>query len=322
MAVWGAPTAHEDDAERAVRAALELVDAVRALGAGHPGARRRADRRGRGDARRARTRAWSRATSSTRRRRLQSVAPAGHRARRRGDAARDARARSPSSRPASTLLKGKAAPVAGVARAARRRRARRPRPGRRASRRRSSAATTSCGCSRTCSTRPSRERRVAARLDHGPGRHRQEPARLGVPQVRRRRRRDRLVARGPLARRTARASRSGRSARWSAARAGLLETRRRRRRPARGSPTIARRARPRRRPSGAGSSPRCWRCSASARRRPAARASCSAAWRTFFERLAAERRRRAPVRGPPLGRPGHARLHRPPARVEPRTSRS
>ncbi len=32
MAVWGAPTAHEDDAERAVRAALELVDAVKALG--------------------------------------------------------------------------------------------------------------------------------------------------------------------------------------------------------------------------------------------------------------------------------------------------
>ena len=32
MAVWGAPVAHEDDAERAVRAALELVGAVRALG--------------------------------------------------------------------------------------------------------------------------------------------------------------------------------------------------------------------------------------------------------------------------------------------------
>ena len=32
MAVWGAPTAHEDDAERAVRAGLELVDAVRSLG--------------------------------------------------------------------------------------------------------------------------------------------------------------------------------------------------------------------------------------------------------------------------------------------------
>src|SRR5438094_6946061 len=32
MAVWGAPTAHEDDAERAVRAGLELRQAVRALG--------------------------------------------------------------------------------------------------------------------------------------------------------------------------------------------------------------------------------------------------------------------------------------------------
>ena len=39
MAVWGAPVAHEDDAERAVRAALELVDAVAALG---PGDRRHA----------------------------------------------------------------------------------------------------------------------------------------------------------------------------------------------------------------------------------------------------------------------------------------
>ena len=34
MAVWGAPSTHEDDAERAVRAALELVDAVRSLGPG------------------------------------------------------------------------------------------------------------------------------------------------------------------------------------------------------------------------------------------------------------------------------------------------
>ncbi len=32
MAVWGAPTSQEDDAERAVRVALELVDAVHALG--------------------------------------------------------------------------------------------------------------------------------------------------------------------------------------------------------------------------------------------------------------------------------------------------
>jgi class 3 adenylate cyclase/tetratricopeptide (TPR) repeat protein len=34
MAVWGTPVAHEDDAERAVRAALELLDAVPALGTG------------------------------------------------------------------------------------------------------------------------------------------------------------------------------------------------------------------------------------------------------------------------------------------------
>ncbi len=34
MAVWGAPVAREDDAERAVRAGLDLVDAVRSLGSG------------------------------------------------------------------------------------------------------------------------------------------------------------------------------------------------------------------------------------------------------------------------------------------------
>jgi class 3 adenylate cyclase/tetratricopeptide (TPR) repeat protein len=34
MAVWGTPTAHEDDAERAVRAALDLLDAIPALAPG------------------------------------------------------------------------------------------------------------------------------------------------------------------------------------------------------------------------------------------------------------------------------------------------
>ncbi|HEY8799490.1 MAG TPA: adenylate/guanylate cyclase domain-containing protein, partial [Candidatus Limnocylindrales bacterium] len=39
MAVWGAPAAHEDDAERAVRAALELVAAVAKLRGAVPGRR-------------------------------------------------------------------------------------------------------------------------------------------------------------------------------------------------------------------------------------------------------------------------------------------
>lgn len=43
MAVWGAPVANEDDAERAVRAALDVVASVAALGeeTGHPGLRAR-----------------------------------------------------------------------------------------------------------------------------------------------------------------------------------------------------------------------------------------------------------------------------------------
>ena len=71
---------------------------------------------------------------------------------------------------------------------------------RRRSRRRSSAATRSCGCSRTCSTpRAAKDGRAWCRVI-GPGGHRQEPPRVGVPQVHRRPRRGRLVARRPLAR--------------------------------------------------------------------------------------------------------------------------
>ena len=70
MAVWGVPTAHEDDAERAVRAGLDLVQSVAAFGRirrgpGAGNARRCGDGRGRCDRRSDCTRAWSRATPST-----------------------------------------------------------------------------------------------------------------------------------------------------------------------------------------------------------------------------------------------------------------
>ncbi len=72
MAVWGAPIAQEDDAERAVRVALELVDAVHALGERTGIELERAsggrDRRGGGDDRARSARASWPATSSTPRR--------------------------------------------------------------------------------------------------------------------------------------------------------------------------------------------------------------------------------------------------------------
>ena len=60
----------------------------------------------------------------------------------------------------------------------------------------------------------------------------------------------------------------------------------------------------------------------SATRRAGGRDELFAAWRTFFERIADRARRRSRVRGPPLGRPGPARLHRPPPGVVDRNSRS
>ena len=67
MAVWGAPAATEGDAERAVRAALDLVAAVAEVGAEaeapvpvRSGGRR--DRRGRGDPGRPWARGWWPAT--------------------------------------------------------------------------------------------------------------------------------------------------------------------------------------------------------------------------------------------------------------------
>ena len=145
------PRAHEDDAERAVRAGLELVDAVQALG---PGIQARAgvltgeaavtlgaDDQG--------MVAGDLVNTASR---LQSAAPPGHGPRRRGDPASGVDGRSRSRQPASRRSRA---------------RRRRSRPGARCasspnaaaatgptrSRPRSSAATTSCACSRTSSTR-------------------------------------------------------------------------------------------------------------------------------------------------------------------------
>ena len=173
------PTRTTPSARSAPRSSSSTPSA--ALGPGHPGAGRRPDRRGRGHARRRRTRAWSPATSSTPRRGSSRSPPPGtvlvgeatHRAAAQRDRVRGGRR-------AGAQGQGRARRRRGGR--AGRRRARRPRPRRTRSRRRSSAATTSCACSRTCSTPPARERRPRLVSVIGPAGHRQEPPRLGVPR--------------------------------------------------------------------------------------------------------------------------------------------
>ena len=208
-----------------MRAALDLVAAVsRARRRDRePGARARA--RGCSRARpRSRSaqqgRAWSRATSSTPPRGSSRVAEPG-RSRRRVRRVARPRRRSSTKRPGSLELKGKAEPmplwralrvVAGVSGAR----------SRTDSRRRSSVATASSGCEGAL---PCERRRAkgASRLGHRHGRDRQVPARVGVLQVLRRARRDRLVAPRAAAWPTAKASRTGRWPRWCGCAAGIAE---------------------------------------------------------------------------------------------------
>ena len=130
--------------------------------------------------------------------RLQSVAPPGtvlvgeatHRAASRGDRLRGGR---------RAGAQGQDRPGPGLARPAGGRRARRPAAAPTCSSRRSSAATRSCGCSRSSLHATGRERRARLVSITGSGRDRQEPARLGAREVHRRARRDRLLAPRPLA---------------------------------------------------------------------------------------------------------------------------
>ena len=173
MAVWGTPTATEDDAERAVRAALDLVAAVSALGPGgrrrEPARpRRRADRRGGGDARRP-----GRGDGRGRSRQHGLAGPVGGRAgdgvRRRGDAPRhraDDRLRGRR----LVRAEGQGRTDAALAGAAGRLRRCAARSSRTVSRRRSSAATASCARSRICSTpAPRSRRRIWCRSPGSPG---------------------------------------------------------------------------------------------------------------------------------------------------------
>ena len=288
MAVWGAPIAHEDDAERAVRAGARAGG--RGRGRSAPGrtptwrACRRADRRGGGHASARPTRAWSPATSSTR--------PAGcSRSRAPGTVLvgeatyRAAAAPSRSRRPA-TDAQGQGRAGRRLAGAARRRRARRRRSERaargavRRPRRRAAPAQGPVPRDRA------RGAPAAAGLDH---RARPASARAGSPGSSRststassRPSTGTTAARPP----TARGSASGRSARWSAA--GPASPRARTTRPRRASSrATARRVRARRGRAALDRAAPAGRCSGS-RSAGASRSarSSSRAWRTFFERIA------------------------------------
>ena len=283
MAVWGTPVAQEDDAERAVRAgARPRRGGAGELDAGPPGARRRADRRGR-------RRPSARGPGHGRRRsRQHRVAdPVGGRA---GHASSSAR-RQARDRGGDRLrgrrrarAQGQGGAGAALARAARHRRRAAARSSRRASSRRSSGATASCGSSRSSSTPPPTSARAHSSRSIGDRRHRQVAPRLGVREVHRRARRARALAPRPLpglrrGRRVLGARRDGADARGDrrgrGPRLGGGEAPRDARpvRPRRG------RARLRRAAAGAPARPR-----GPAPRRTAR--TSSPAWRLFFERLA------------------------------------
>ena len=318
MAVFGAPVAHEDDPERAVRAALAIRDwAAPRTDGSRSGSRSHTGealvslgaRAGAGEGMAAGDVVNTAA-------RLQSAAPVDgilvgettYRATRARDRVRRA--------PSRSQAKGKAEPIAGLGGASQRRArfgvdvAQRPRT------RRSSAASASSPLLRDALGARAARARAAARHARRRARDRQEPARLRAVRsassarpelIAWRQGRSLPVRRGRHA--------SGRSARWS------------RRRPASSRPTRADEAEAKlaerstaglaSRRGATGSSATCGRSSGSAATPvPATAASeAFAAWRRFFEALAEQRPAGARLRGPALGRRRPARLRRPPRRL-------
>ncbi len=196
MAVWGTLIATEDDAERAVRAGLDLVAAVTALGEG-AGARELALRAGVVTGEAAVTLGAERqgmvagdlVNTASRR---QSAATPGRSwsARRRGAPRRRASPR----RSADARVEGQGGavpPLAGPRVTAGRGGA----PQSTSSRRRSSGATANC-CSRRTLPRDRGRAAGTPRGGDGDRRHRQVPPGLGVLEVHRGARRDRLVPSG------------------------------------------------------------------------------------------------------------------------------
>ena len=174
MAVWGTPVAREDDAERAVRAGLELVEVVGALGwrGRRAGAWRCASGIVTGDAAvtvGAEGQGMVAGDLVNTAARVQSAGRAGHRARRRADAASE-RGRGRLRRRGRAHAEGEVGAGAALAGRARDRRPRAARAARPGSRRRSSDARPSSGWSRTSSTpRATSAGRGSSRSSASPG---------------------------------------------------------------------------------------------------------------------------------------------------------
>ena len=222
VAVFGAPVAHEDDAERAVRAALAIRDWARdeedvevRIGVNTGEALVSVDARP--DAGEGMVAGDVVNTAA----RLQSAAPVNGDPRRRDDLPRDRARRSTTPRPSRSSAKGKAEPVpVWEAVAARARVGVDLAPSRvalvgRARELDAPRAARSRACAR--STRRSSSRSSASRGSARAG------SSASSSTSSRRSGADQLAA-GPLAARTARASATGRSPRWSRPQAGILES--------------------------------------------------------------------------------------------------